>query len=836
VIWGTIQTDSQADYLLVKFDATQGMVTTASWTSTPIMGPRVMSVNQDGSRMLTGWGLYHAQGFLLAEFRNPLGNFGVGSHAIDSAHNTIYAEVPSASWTQNAPPVLQVVDADNLTLREQLNLQENLAGRSVLSAAGDMMYSVSDSGLMILPVGALNKTPQVIPSQEDVLIQGQWCNRGVITGTLNITDPSGHKTDFALSSTIPGVSFSPSAGTTPATVQVSVDTTGLSNTQGTLSGLVSISSAGAVNLPLPVRVLVNNRQPDQRGSIFDIPGTIVDLKADPIRNRFYVLRQDKNQVLVYDASNYTQIGTLRTGNTPWSMTLTRDNKYLVVGADDSQVAHVYNLDTLQFYKYIVFPGGHYPRSIAVAGSSMLAACRVAGPVHTIDQVQFGSGIATELPSLGPWKNSINVDTALVAAPGGAKIMVAEADGTALLYDANQASFTAARQDFKALSGAVAALDDNTFVVDHYILNGSAVPVQTLETTSGGSSGFALAAGYGVRTTAPNASSPGVIQRVDMGAGMGISPTRMVEAPALPVTTSTSVPPQCQVVFGQTLCTEPTTTTTTVGSGFMRTLVALPNGQAIVSLSTTGFTVLPWQYDAAVAIPQINAIVSAADGSASVAPGGLFSITGTNLAPINVASNQIPLPTALGDSCMTINGDLVPMIFVSPGQINGQIPFDVQGDATMILNTPAGVSNSFLFNVPAEAPSVFEITVQGWSSAMPTVIRQVGDQWLTVTPTDPIHPNDQLAIFVTGLGAVSPRVTSGYPGLANPLSEALFPPVVTLGNTALFVSYAGLAPGEVGVYQINAQVPFHGIPTGTNIPLTITQGTQSTTVSVRVVNP
>ena len=82
----------------------------------------------------------------------------------------------------------------------------------------------------------------------------------------------------------------------------------------------------------------------------------------------------------------------------------------------------------------------------------------------------------------------------------------------------------------------------------------------------------------------------------------------------------------------------------------------------------------------------------------------------------------------------------------------------------------------------------------------------------------------------------PRVTSGYPGPASPLAQALFPPVVTLGSTALFVSYAGLAPGEVGVYQINAQVPFHGIPTGMSVPLTITQGLQNTTVSVRVVNP
>ena len=179
-IWGTIQTDSQADYLLVKYNVVQGQITTTAWTSTPINGPRVVSVNQDGSRMLSGWGLYHSQGFLLAEFRNPLGSFGVGSTAINSATNTIYAQVPASTWTASTPPVLQVVDADNLNLREQLNLQENLAGRSLLNAAGSVMYSISDSGLMILPVGALNQTPQVIPSQQDVLFQGQWCNRGVL--------------------------------------------------------------------------------------------------------------------------------------------------------------------------------------------------------------------------------------------------------------------------------------------------------------------------------------------------------------------------------------------------------------------------------------------------------------------------------------------------------------------------------------------------------------------------------------------------------------------------------------------------------------------------------
>jgi uncharacterized protein (TIGR03437 family) len=62
-----------------------------------------------------------------------------------------------------------------------------------------------------------------------------------------------------------------------------------------------------------------------------------------------------------------------------------------------------------------------------------------------------------------------------------------------------------------------------------------------------------------------------------------------------------------------------------------------------------------------------------------------------------------------------------------------------------------------------------------------------------------------------------------------------PVQVTLGRSALQLNYAGLSPGLVGVYQINAFVPFN-IEEGIQVPLTITQGGQSTTILIRVVNP
>jgi uncharacterized protein (TIGR03437 family) len=486
--------------------------------------------------------------------------------------------------------------------------------------------------------------------------------------------------------------------------------------------------------------------------------------------------------------------------------MTPDQKYLMIGADNSQVAHVYNLDTLAFKGYIVLPFGHYPRWIASSSNAILAASRVAGPVHTIDEIQFNQSTGTELPSLGVWKNSINIDTALTASPSGETIIATEADGTVMLYDATADTFVVARQDVTQLSGGLAALADDTFLVDHYVLNGSLVTTQTLETGSGSSSGYAVANGLGLRTTAPDSASPGVIQRVDFSSGTGIRPTRMTEAPLI----------------------------ATQGSVFIRGLITLPGSGAIVSLSTSGFMVLPSSYDATVAAPQINSIADGATQSTGVAPGGLFTITGTSLSPINAGTNQIPLPTVLGDSCMTINDVLVPLEFVSPTLVNGQIPFETApGPSTMVLRTPAGVSNSFQFNAAEGAPAIFRTSVQGWGSQLPTVYRVKNDQ--IVTPSNPIHNGDWIVIYMTGLGAVAPAVNSGDASPTNPLAEALSLPVVTLNGASLPIGFAGLTPGQVGIYQINALA--QGVKKSLmSAPLTITQGNSKITVSVRIVNP
>jgi uncharacterized protein (TIGR03437 family) len=333
-------------------------------------------------------------------------------------------------------------------------------------------------------------------------------------------------------------------------------------------------------------------------------------------------------------------------------------------------------------------------------------------------------------------------------------------------------------------------------------------VGALDAGVGLSSGFAVANGLGLRTAAPTAASAGVVQRVNMADAAVTRAARLTEAPVLPAEPGTNQP------------------------AFTRSLVALPNGNTIVSLSTSGFTVLPWDYDAAIADPRIESVVNAGDWSQNVAPGGLITVVGKNLSPINASTSQTPLPTLLGDSCLTVNGQLVPMVFVSPTQVNGQLPFNISAEATMILHTPSGVSNTFKFPVKSLAPGVFHVAVEGWTENVPTVYRASNNQ--IVTLSNPVHLDDFLVIYLTGMGPVAPDVATGDAGPLEPLAETSVKPEVTLGGTRLPVWYAGLTPGSVGVYQINVQVPFKDVRTGMEVPLTITQGEVSTTVMVRVV--
>ena len=781
--------------------------------------PRV-SVSADGSRVIMGQYLLDNFANNLAQFPNSVTSTNTGGAAIDSKTGNIWAQIVAAAATSAgssagaasaaaAPsPLLTLLDGENLLVQETFNLAENITGREVLSSDNGTLYAVSDSGVMVFPVGQLNQQRRLRASVSDVVARSTFCNRTVITQTITMTDPGGGNTDFVLSSNTPGVTISPAVGFTPAQVQVRVDPTAFQNQNGTLAVNIAVSSASAVDVPSPIRLLINNRNPDQRGTFFNVPGTLTDLLADPVRNRFYVVQQDWDQVLVFDSTTYQQVAALKTSATPTQMAFTFDRKYLIIGHDNAQQAWVYDLDSLQRQTPIQFPAGHYPRSIAESGTSLLALVRNAaqGGPGVIDRIDFPARRASQLPSLGIYTNSVSPAGVLAPSPNGGSILLAQPDGNIMLYDSNADTFTVSRKDFKALAGAYSASSYNAYVVGNNLLNASLVPSGTMESASGASSGFAFVDQGGYRTTASAASSPGTIERYDATQSSSTGkPTRLVEAPIVPATTALQP--------------------------FIRSLAPLYDRSAVIALTISGYTVLPWNYDAPVAPPKISAVVNAADGKAPVAPGGLISIYGQQMAPVNLATKEIPLPTALADSCLTVNGVPVPVLFVSANQINGQLPFNVDGNAQMTLRTPGGISDNFNFSILSAAPSIFRTGAAGPETGLATITRSDNGQF--ITPTNPVHYGDSITIWATGLGRTNPPIDSGTAAPSDPLPSAVIAPTVLLGGTPLNVSYAGLVPGSVGLYQINATVP-NGVPQGLDIPLVINQGGNATTLSLRVV--
>jgi uncharacterized protein (TIGR03437 family) len=845
------------DNLEFRYDVAHRALIAYNYISTPPQGPRAVSVSADGSFVASGWTLSDFYLNDIGEFPAPSGILNVGGHAIDSTHNVVYSQV---TQKQGEAPTLTVRDLDNLTIRETLLLPENLAGKTAVSHDGSVIYATSDSGLLVLPIGNLNKAPRLVTSTQQLLFLGNFCDRTLASQTFTVTSPSGGKVPFQISASYTGVTVTPSSGTTPAVVTVTVDPAVFQNQKGTATVQLKVTSATAINSVPPINIQINSKEPDQRGTIVMVPGVLVDLVADPIRNRFYILRSDQNQVLVFDGSNNLQIGTLRTCTAPTSMAISTDGATLYVGCNYAHIMSVYSLDTLQALPYIN-TGNGYVQSVAASNKAILAVMRDGGGgtpyIARIDPVTR----TTSRPlSLGVYENKVLLTSVLTSSPNGSDILMASSDGAMLLYDANVDSFTISRKDpAGALSGAYAASSFSQYVVGHTLYNASLVPVVQFESSTGNPSGFVFVDNVGVRTTAPNLNSPGVIQRADLASGAGIRPTSVIEAPLLGLPPSAQINTCNTVTNGNTTtetCTVGSTVTTTVclisnnafgvptqtctsltttvnpQPGFSRTLALLQNRTSFISLSASGFTVLPVTYDASVAVPKVTAVVSAADGKSPAAPGGLISLFGTNLSPTNLATREIPVPTALGNSCLTVNGQPLPLIFVSPGQINAQMPFQAVGNVTMIVHTPGGVSDNFNMTVLSNAPAVFLSGAAGPVTNLPTIVRAENNQ--LATDSNPVHHGDTLVIYLTGMGGVTPVVANGMPAPANPLATALVTPTVQLGGVSLPVYYAGLAPGQVGVYQINVSVP-GGVPQGLSVPLNITQGGFSNSFSLRVVD-
>ncbi|HXA48890.1 MAG TPA: metallophosphoesterase, partial [Candidatus Acidoferrum sp.] len=187
------------------------------------------------------------------------------------------------------------------------------------------------------------------------------------------------------------------------------------------------------------------------------------------------------------------------------------------------------------------------------------------------------------------------------------------------------------------------------------------------------------------------------------------------------------------------------------------------------------------------------VVNGASFTTSLAPGELVSIFGKGLATQTFSAQSYPLPTVVGGASVMLNGTPLPLIYVSPGQINAQLPLDVRGSATLVASTLAGTSQASV-TISDTAPAVFPFGV-------------LHADGRAVSTTAPAAPGETLVIYMTGLGQVNGSIAAGQPAPASPLLSVTSDVQVMFGPAGpLKPSFAGLTPGFVGVYQVNVTVP------------------------------
>ena len=207
----------------------------------------------------------------------------------------------------------------------------------------------------------------------------------------------------------------------------------------------------------------------------------------------------------------------------------------------------------------------------------------------------------------------------------------------------------------------------------------------------------------------------------------------------------------------------------------------------------------------------------APAPAPVAAGSIVSIFGESLANVVADAEDVPLPLNLGGAEVLMNGIPAPLFFVSAGQINAQVPWEARGASELRVQVVLEGVRSGIVTVPlaAQAPGIF--TVSG-SSGTAVTTNALDDR--LVTTSRPAEPNDFLTIYCTGLGEVANVPPTGFAASSTTLSPTPVFPTVAVDGIPAKVTFAGLTPGLVGLYQVNAQMP-PGLTNNPEAPLVMT---------------
>jgi len=290
------------------------------------------------------------------------------------------------------------------------------------------------------------------------------------------------------------------------------------------------------------------------------------------------------------------------------------------------------------------------------------------------------------------------------------------------------------------------------------------------------------------------------------------------------------------------------------------LTATNNGAgASLTIDSTGANLSPGAYSTTVSVPSnaINGTVSVPVNllvlpkgppviryqgvqdnatftpGAPLAPGDVAIVAGEQLSFQPFTSGPAPpLATTVADARVLVNGNPAPIFYTLYGQIAFQVPMESAAGTAIVQvqRTDGTISNQASVTIASRAPRLLLLSggygaivnndgcrgitpcVLGGSLPMPASYSQPG------YPAYPAKAGDTLTIYAIGMGATSPSVGTGQAApLVEPFARLTNTPTIRFGSslvpTSATPSFAALAPGYAGLYQINVQIP-PGAPTGT----------------------
>jgi uncharacterized protein (TIGR03437 family) len=188
---------------------------------------------------------------------------------------------------------------------------------------------------------------------------------------------------------------------------------------------------------------------------------------------------------------------------------------------------------------------------------------------------------------------------------------------------------------------------------------------------------------------------------------------------------------------------------------------------------------------------------------------LVSVFGTNLATSAQLASTLPLPLTMAGVSATVNGVAAPLLYVGPGQLNLQIPYETATGTALLAVSNNGLVATYSFPVSASAPGLFTQNQQGTGPI--TAISSGGR-------------GQEFALYVTGAGEVSPPIATGAVPGGPQVPVPLLPVSVKIGGVAAHLDFVGLPSWSVGTLQINFTVPPNA-PLGSQ-PVVVTVGSAS----------